>query len=482
MKKLRNKWFLPLFCAALLATGACSEDDTESGTREPLPPTLTTENIPDGGFSFLYSAQEPQTFLLSTDAPWEITKTSGWFVVSPKEGEAGQGIEITVLADQNEGEERTGEFTIRANSGNNLHPVYTEYTVELRQDAFRAAGITVEGLTEDVLTFAAEESAATTLYVTASYDWDITLSDDSWVGISPMNGTASERTAVKVTPKPSTDGKRHEATMTITATDPIYPENTATREIALVQMPPSDSHPEGTVFWQDDFGWVTENWVEPYTKYGWPSVAIDGKNNNEFALSTDGMASAAAEKGYTYSPSVYARYEGHLKLGKTANMGSITTPSLSDIDAGKNATLLVQFDAAAYSSAGGSVDNGDTHFYVSVTPPATIDGMEESEVVFTLGSSRMPVSIYEQSEYKDERSTSLLDRLPSRDDQDEMIEKMLLKSAIEKLPERERKIIYLRYFRDMTQSEVAKAIGVSQVQISRIESRIMQEFRRELSG
>lgn len=380
MKKLRNKWFLPLFCAALLATGACSEDDTESGTREPLPPTLTTENIPDGGFSFLYSAQEPQTFLLSTDAPWEITKTSGWFVVSPKEGEAGQGIEITVLADQNEGEERTGEFTIRANSGNNLHPVYTEYTVELRQDAFRAAGITVEGLTEDVLTFAAEESAATTLYVTASYDWNITLSDDSWVGISPMNGTASERTAVKVTPKPSTDGKRHEATMTITATDPIYPENTATREIALVQMPPSDSHPEGTAFWQDDFGWVTENWVEPYTKYGWPSVAIDGKNNNEFALSTDGMASAAAEKGYNYSPSVYARYEGHLKLGKTANMGSITTPSLSDIDAGKNATLLVQFDAAAYSSAGGSVDNGDTHFYVSVTPPATIGGMEESEV------------------------------------------------------------------------------------------------------
>ena len=380
MKKLRNKWFLPLFCAALLATGACSEDDTESGTREPLPPTLTTENIPDGGFSFLYSAQEPQTFLLSTDAPWEITKTSGWFVVSPKEGEAGQGIEITVLADQNEGEERTGEFTIRANSGNNLHPVYTEYTVELRQDAFRAAGITVEGLTEDVLTFAAEESAATTLYVTASYDWNITLSDDSWVGISPMNGTASERTAVKVTPKPSTDGKRHEATMTITATDPIYPENTATREIALVQMLPSDSHPEETVFWQDDFGWVTENWVERYTKYGWPSVAIDGKNNNEFALSTDGMASAAAEKGYTYSPSVYARYEGHLKLGKTANMGSITTPSLSDIDAGKNATLLVQFDAAAYSSAGGSVDNGDTHFYVSVTPPATIGGMEESEV------------------------------------------------------------------------------------------------------
>ena len=60
-------------------------------------------------------------------------------------------------------------------------------------------------------------------------------------------------------------------------------------------------------------------------------------------------------------------------------MGSITTPVLSGIDADKAATLLVQFDAAAYSSAGGTVDNGDTHFYVSVTPPATIGDLEQSE-------------------------------------------------------------------------------------------------------
>ena len=118
MKRLRNKWFLPLFCAALLATGGCSEDETESSSREPLPPTITTENIPDQGFSFLYTAQEPQTFLLSSDAPWEITKTEGWFVVTPKEGEAGTGLEISVIANENTGEERTGEFTIRANSGN----------------------------------------------------------------------------------------------------------------------------------------------------------------------------------------------------------------------------------------------------------------------------------------------------------------------------------------------------------------------------
>ncbi|MCI8343133.1 MAG: SigB/SigF/SigG family RNA polymerase sigma factor [Clostridia bacterium] len=117
----------------------------------------------------------------------------------------------------------------------------------------------------------------------------------------------------------------------------------------------------------------------------------------------------------------------------------------------------------------------------SVKEIAAAFSMDEGEVVFTLGSSKMPISIYEQSDYKDEKSSSLCDKLPARDDQDEMIERMLLKTAIEKLPERERKIVFLRYFRDMTQSEVARRIGVSQVQISRIENKIMQDFKRELS-
>lgn len=118
----------------------------------------------------------------------------------------------------------------------------------------------------------------------------------------------------------------------------------------------------------------------------------------------------------------------------------------------------------------------------SVKEIAAAFSMDEGEVVFTLGSSKMPVSLYEQGDYKDEKSPELCEKLPSEDNQDEMIERMILKSAIEKLPERERKIVFLRYFRDMTQSEVARRIGVSQVQISRIENKIMQQFRHELSG
>ena len=147
---------------------------------------------------------------------------------------------------------------------------------------------------------------------------------------------------------------------------------------------PKDTHTEGYVFFSDDFQWIPDNWVSPYTKYGWPSVSIDGTNGNEFALSTDGMKEAVAAKGYTYTPSVYARYEGHVKLGKLgkiANMGAITIPALTGIDAGKAATLLVQFDAAAYSSAGGMVDNDDDHMDVTIEGPGTIGDLVETSAL-----------------------------------------------------------------------------------------------------
>ena len=108
--------------------------------------------------------------------------------------------------------------------------------------------------------------------------------------------------------------------------------------------------------------------------------------------------------------------------------------------------------------------------------------MPESEVVFTMGSTHMPLSIYAQGEYKDEKTQELLEKLPVEDKQEDIIEMLQLKTAIAELPERDRKVIMLRYFRDMTQSEVANMLGVSQVQVSRIENRIMENFRKDLTG
>ena len=378
-----NKWLWSLLCVTLLGAAACSDDDTEGDSGNPIPPALSTENLPDAGLKFLYSALTPHTFTMSVDAPWEITKTAGWFVVTPNKGEAGQNIQVTVTPTLNQGEARDGEFTIRANSGNNLHPCLTQKSIPLSQDAYLAAGIVITGLDERLLAFEAEDTDPVIFTVEASYDWTLTVENETWLTVAPKSGKAGSAAEVTITPKANTTDERRESKITITAGDAEFGENTAEEIIELVQAPymPKDTHAEGYVFFSDDFQWIPDNWVSPYTKYGWPSVSIDGTNGNEFALSTDGMKEAVAAKGYTYTPSVYARYEGHVKLGKTANMGAITIPALTGIDAGKAATLLVQFDAAAYSSAGGAVDNGDDHMDVTIEGPGTIGDLVETSAL-----------------------------------------------------------------------------------------------------
>lgn len=108
--------------------------------------------------------------------------------------------------------------------------------------------------------------------------------------------------------------------------------------------------------------------------------------------------------------------------------------------------------------------------------------MDETEAVFVMGSSKMPVSLQSGTDFKDGKQRELIETLPAEDNQEDWLDKMLLRGAIESLSERDRKIIVLRYFRDMTQSEVAEKIGVSQVQVSRIENRIIKEFREKLIG
>ena len=76
-----------------------------------------------------------------------------------------------------------------------------------------------------------------------------------------------------------------------------------------------------------------------------------------------------------------------------------------------------------------------------------------------------------------EDDLELGDKIATEEREDENIDKMLLKDLIEDLPEREKKVIFLRYFRDKTQSEIAQELGVSQVQVSRIENKVLQKLK-----
>ena len=105
--------------------------------------------------------------------------------------------------------------------------------------------------------------------------------------------------------------------------------------------------------------------------------------------------------------------------------------------------------------------------------------MDPAEVVFTMDSAKMPVSIYTPSEDDETKSTFLLDKY-TLDNSDDMVDNLVRKEVVKNLDERDKKIIVLRFFRDKTQSEIAKILGVSQVQVSRLENKIIEKMRQSL--
>ncbi|MCL6548474.1 MAG: RNA polymerase sporulation sigma factor SigF [Alicyclobacillus sp.] len=106
-------------------------------------------------------------------------------------------------------------------------------------------------------------------------------------------------------------------------------------------------------------------------------------------------------------------------------------------------------------------------------------GIEASEVVFAQEALRSPASIHETVFENDGDPIYLMDQLAD-DDQSAWFDKIALHEVLSRLPERERLIVYLRFFKDKTQSDVAKVLGISQVQVSRLEKRILQNIREQL--
>ena len=99
------------------------------------------------------------------------------------------------------------------------------------------------------------------------------------------------------------------------------------------------------------------------------------------------------------------------------------------------------------------------------------------DVILAVNSNKMPVSLYETVDDGQEKSQELIDKIPSKEGEEELVTKIYVKNLLSNLTEREKKIIVLRYFRDKTQGEVAKILGVSQVQVSRLESKILLRLK-----
>ena len=108
--------------------------------------------------------------------------------------------------------------------------------------------------------------------------------------------------------------------------------------------------------------------------------------------------------------------------------------------------------------------------------------IDPQEVVFAMDASKYPVSIFSPLEHDSDEGATIAERIEDNSNAQDNLDHFVLKQLIQGLDERERKIIILRYYRDKTQSEVAKIMGVSQVQVSRIENKILQNFKHNLEA
>lgn len=104
----------------------------------------------------------------------------------------------------------------------------------------------------------------------------------------------------------------------------------------------------------------------------------------------------------------------------------------------------------------------------------------KEEITYAMDALKPVSSIYEESSTDDSRN--VIDKIPCvKDETNRIVNTIALKQLIENLDDREKQIILLRFYKDKTQSEVAKVLGITQVQVSRIEKKILNSMKLKLT-
>lgn len=108
--------------------------------------------------------------------------------------------------------------------------------------------------------------------------------------------------------------------------------------------------------------------------------------------------------------------------------------------------------------------------------------VEREELTMAMEASSEVESLYRPVYQKDGNEVPLLEKLEERECQEErVLNRMLLSQLLEELGKEERQLIYLRYFSNKTQTEIGQELGISQVQVSRMEKRILKRMRDMVS-
>lgn len=117
---------------------------------------------------------------------------------------------------------------------------------------------------------------------------------------------------------------------------------------------------------------------------------------------------------------------------------------------------------------------------IQIDELAKILKVSKEEIIVAIDSSNSVESI--DRNVNDSDDLTIKDKLKSNvDEEKEIINKIMVKGLIEKLDDKSKKIIMLRYFRGKTQTQVAELLGVTQVQVSRLEKKILNNMKYELN-
>ncbi len=111
--------------------------------------------------------------------------------------------------------------------------------------------------------------------------------------------------------------------------------------------------------------------------------------------------------------------------------------------------------------------------------------ISKEEIMMALDSAR-PVDSIESAKYTDsktDKTISILEQISTgKDEQTQITDRITVKNLINELENKEKEIILLRYYKQKTQMQVSKILGITQVQVSRIERKILEKMRRKLIG
>lgn len=112
----------------------------------------------------------------------------------------------------------------------------------------------------------------------------------------------------------------------------------------------------------------------------------------------------------------------------------------------------------------------------SLTEISAECGISAEELVEAFEATAAPESV--NREVYENSNDCVEDRLKTEDEEDKIVQKIFLESALSRLKPREKQILVLHYFKGKTQQEIAPLIGVSQVQVSRIEKKAIEKIRQ----